>query len=441
MRHEITAVDPHSVAKRVGFQPGDWLLTLNGEEIEDEIDYQALIAGARVEAKIERNGRQMTLHIHKMEGEPLGLHFGSTMDLSPRTCRNNCIFYFIAQMPPGLRETLYVKDDDWRYSLMMGNFLTLTNMSEKEFQRVLKRKPSPLYISVHTTNPDLRCKMLHNRFAGNIMDKLRRFKEAGIHFHCQIVVCPGYNDGQELLRTLHDLRTLAPATLTVAMVPVGLTRFREKLTQLKPFSQQQAAALLDLIAPFQEECRRTMGTTFAFPSDEFYCLAGRPIPEESWYEDFPQIENGVGLLRRLESEMEEADDFERRFGGDEPVPQKTYLIPTGVSAAPHLNRMTRRFAPEGVHVRVLPVINRFFGDTITVTGLLTGGDVLDALTPEVVEGVDEILLCSVMLRSEGDLFLDDMHIDTFRQRAPRPVHVTDNDGQSLYDALRGRFTD
>lgn len=441
MRHEITAVDPHSVAKRVGFQPGDWLLTLNGEEIEDEIDYQALIVGARVEAKIERNGRQMTLHIHKMEGEPLGLHFGSTMDLSPRTCRNNCIFCFIAQMPPGLRETLYVKDDDWRYSLMMGNFLTLTNMSEKEFQRVLKRRPSPLYISVHTTNPDLRCKMLHNRFAGNIMDKLRRFKEAGIHFHCQIVVCPGYNDGQELLRTLHDLRTLAPATLTVAMVPVGLTRFREKLTQLKPFSQQQAAALLDLIAPFQEECRRTMGTTFAFPSDEFYCLAGRPIPEESWYEDFPQIENGVGLLRRLESEMEEADDFERRFGGDEPVPQKTYLIPTGVSAAPHLNRMTRRFAPEGAHVRVLPVINRFFGDTITVTGLLTGGDVLDALTPEVVEGVDEILLCSVMLRSEGDLFLDDMHIDTFRQRAPRPVHVTDNDGQSLYDALRGRFTD
>ncbi|MDY3817278.1 MAG: DUF512 domain-containing protein [Candidatus Limiplasma sp.] len=441
MRHEITAVDPHSVAKRVGFQPGDWLLTLNGEEIEDEIDYQALIAGARVEARIERNGRQMTLHIHKMEGEPLGLHFGSTMDLSPRTCRNNCIFCFIAQMPPGLRETLYVKDDDWRYSLMMGNFLTLTNMSEKEFQRVLKRRPSPLYISVHTTNPDLRCKMLHNRFAGNIMDKLRRFKEAGIHFHCQIVVCPGYNDGQELLRTLHDLRTLAPATLTVAMVPVGLTRFREKLTQLKPFSQQQAAALLDLIAPFQEECRRTMGTTFAFPSDEFYCLAGRPIPEESWYEDFPQIENGVGLLRRLESEMEEADDFERRFGGDEPAPQKTYLIPTGVSAAPHLNRMARRFAPEGVHVRVLPVINRFFGDTITVTGLLTGGDVLDALTPEVVEGVDEILLCSVMLRSEGDLFLDDMHIDTFRQRAPRPVHVTDNDGQSLYDALRGRFTD
>lgn len=441
MRHQITAVEPHSVAKRVGLKPGDWLLTLNGEEIEDEIDYQALIAGSAVDAQIERDGQPHLIHIRKMEGEPLGLHFGSTMDLSPRTCRNNCMFCFIAQMPPGLRETLYVKDDDWRYSLMMGNFLTLTNMSEKEFQRVLKRKPSPLYISVHATNPELRCRLLSNRFAGDIMDRLTRFREAGIHFHCQIVVCPGYNDGEELLRTLRDLRTLAPAALTVAMVPVGLTRFREDLPKLSPFTQEQAAALLDSIAPFQEECRQTLGTTFAFPSDEFYCLAGRPIPEEDWYEDFPQIENGVGLLRRLESEMEEAADFERRFGDGEPILPKTYVLPCGVSAAPHLNRMIRRFAPEGVHVRVLPVINHFFGDTITVTGLLTGGDVLSALTPQAVEGADEIILCSVMLRSEGDLFLDDMHIDTFRQRAPLPVHVTDNDGQSLFDALYGRFTD
>ena len=441
MRHEITAVEPHSVAKRAGLQPGDWLLSLNGEEIEDEIDYQALIAGEQVEARIERGGREMTLHIHKQEGEPLGLHFGSTMDLSPRTCRNNCIFCFIAQMPPGLRESLYVKDDDWRYSLMMGNFLTLTNMNEHEFQRVLKRKPSPLYISVHTTNPELRCRMLHNRFAGDILDKLKRFQEAGIHFHCQIVVCPGYNDGQELMKTLRDLRTLVPAALTVAMVPVGLTKFREKLTPLKPFTREQAAELLDMIAPFQEECRKTMGSTFAFPSDEFFCLSGRPIPPESWYEDFPQIENGVGLLRRLESEMEEADDFERRYGQMEPVEPKTYLLPCGVSAAPHLKRMTERFAPRGVQVRVLPVKNRFFGETITVTGLLVGRDVLEALTPQVVEGVDEILLCSVMLRAERDLFLDDMHIDTFRRRAPLPVHLTDNDGQSFYDALRGRFTD
>ena len=439
MRHEITGVDKRSVAQKHGLRAGDFLLSLNGEPVIDEIDYQALIAGDRVEMEIERDGKPQLIHIRKEEGEALGLHFGQTMALSPRTCHNNCVFCFIAQMPPRLRQTLYVKDDDWRYSLMMGNFVTLTNVNESEFDRIIRRKASPLYVSVHTTSPQLRCRMMNNRFAGDIMEKLTRLKEAGIRFHCQIVTCPGWNDGEELLRTLRDLRSLAPAAQTVAMVPVGLTKFRDGLENLRCFTSEEAARLLDLIAPFQQECPETLGTTFAFPSDEFYCLAGREIPSEEWYENYPQIENGVGLLRKMESEIEEIAAFEKKFDMDEPVEDKVYVIPTGKSVTPHLKRWAETYAPANVKVRVITVPNRFFGETVTVTGLLTGGDILSALTPEAVEGADEILLSSSTLRHERDLFLDDMTFDDFTSRAPLPVHLVDCDGQSFYDALRGRF--
>jgi len=439
MQHEITGIEPRSVAQKNGLKAGDLLLSINGEAVMDEIDYQALIAGTRADLEILRNGQKQLIRIRKEEGEPLGLHFGDTMALSPRTCHNNCVFCFIAQMPPNLRQTLYVKDDDWRYSLMMGNFVTLTNVNESEFDRIIRRKASPLYVSVHTTNPELRCRMMNNRFAGDIMQRLTRLKEAGIKFHCQIVVCPGWNDGGELMRTLRDLRSLAPAAQTVAMVPVGLTKFREGLAELRCFTSEEAARLLDQIAPFQQECRETLGTTFAFPSDEFYCLAGREIPPEEWYEDFPQIENGVGLLRRMEAEIEEVAAFERKFDLDEPVEDRVYVIPTGMSVAPHMRRWAETYAPPNVKVRVIPVPNRFFGETVTVTGLLTGGDLLAALTPEAVEGADEILLSSSTLRHERDLFLDDMHIDEFLSRAPLKVHLVDCDGQSFYDALRGRF--
>jgi len=439
MQHEITGVDPHSVAQRHGLQIGDHLTAINGEPVLDEIDYQALIAGTHADMEVLRDGKPLSIRIRKQEGEPLGLHFGQTMALSPRTCHNNCVFCFIAQMPPNLRPTLYVKDDDWRYSLMMGNFVTLTNVSDAEFDRIIRRKASPLYVSVHTTNPELRCRMMNNRFAGDIMQRLTRLKDAGIKFHCQIVVCPGLNDGDELMRTLHDLRTLAPAAQTVAMVPVGLTKFRDGLAPLRCFTAEAAAALLERIAPFQAECREILGTTFAFPSDEFFCLAKRPIPPEDWYENFPQIENGVGLLRRFESEIEDVASFERRFGEDESAESKTYVIPTGKSVTPYLQQWCDRYAPEGVRVRVVTVPNRFFGETVTVTGLLTGGDILAALTPEAIGDADEILLCAATLRHERDLFLDDMHIDTFRSRAPLPVHLVENDGQAFYDALRGRF--
>ena len=428
MQHEITGIEPRSVAQKNGLKAGDLLLSINGEPVIDEIDYQALIAGTRADLEILRNGQKQLIRIRKEEGEALGLHFGDTMALSPRTCHNNCVFCFIAQMPPNLRQTLYVKDDDWRYSLMMGNFVTLTNVNENEFDRIIRRKASPLYVSVHTTNPELRCRMMNNRFAGDIMQRLTRLKEAGIKFHCQIVVCPGWNDGGELMRTLRDLRSLAPAAQTVAMVPVGLTKFREGLAELRCFTAEEAARLLDQIAPFQQECHETLGTTFAFPSDEFYCLAGRDIPPEDWYEDFPQIENGVGLLRRFESEIEEIAAFDSQFGMVAPVPDRVYVLPTGKSVTPHMQRWANRFAPPNVKVRVVTVPNHFFGETVTVTGLLTGGDILRALTPDVVEGADEILLSANTLRHERDLFLDDMHIDEFRTRAPLPVRLVECSG-------------
>lgn len=437
MGHIIKSVPEGSLGAELGLLPGDELLTLNGEPVVDVIDYQALLSTEELALVYRRGGETLEVDCEKEEWEELGVEFADGL-LTTRVCKNHCIFCFIDQMPPNCRPTLYVKDDDWRMSLMMGNFVTLTNVDEEEMRRIVRRRASPLYISVHATDPEVRRRMMRNPHAGRILDQLRTLQDAGLQFHCQIVLCPGENDGDVLERTLTDLAALRPAAQSVAVVPVGLTGFRQGLYPLRPFTREEADGVLRQISRWQKKCWKEMGTRFVFASDEFYCLAGRSIPAESCYEDFPQIENGVGLLRRFECELEEAERFEVPDG---PAPARRYLIPTGVSAAPHLMRMAERFAPPGVSVRVLPVPNHFFGETVTVTGLLTGGDVLAALTPDKVADADELLLCSVMLRHEGDLFLDDMHIDDFRRRAPLPLHVTGCDGQAFYDALRGHFDD
>lgn len=437
MRHEITGVATGSAAERHGVRPGAWLAAVNGEPVLDVIDYQALSAQPDLQLTLETaEGKARTVTVRKEDWEPLGLTFGPSMTLSPRTCHNRCLFCFIDQMRPGMRDTLYVKDDDWRYSLMMGNFVTLTNVDEAEFDRMIRRKASPLYVSVHTTDPALRCRMMNNRFAGDILARLKRLAEAGIRFHCQIVCCPGYNDGEALLRTLRDLRGLAPATLSVAVVPVGLTRFREGLAPLAPFTREGAQALIRMLEPFQAECRAQLGTTFVFPSDEFYCLSDVAVPPYAWYEDFPQIENGVGLLAQLEQGLCEAAE-DAPDPTDAPLPARAWVLVTGVSAAPHLTRLARAFAPHGTTVRVATIRNVFFGETITVTGLLTGGDTLAQLTPELLAGADAVLLSSNMLRHERDLFLDDMSLETFQSRLPVPVRIVE-DGYDLYGALRGR---
>ena len=430
MEHRIEFVQPHGIAWRRGVRPGDTLLQMNGEQVIDHIDYQALSSRQKVDLLIRtQDGEEKNVRIIKAKGAPLGITLSDTACVSPRTCHNKCIFCFIDQMPPGMRETLYVKDDDWRFSLMMGNYVTLTNVDDQEFDRILRRKASPLYISVHTTDPALRCRMMNNRFAGNIMERLQRLKDAGLQFHCQIVLCPGWNDGDALEKTLSDLYALSPNAASVALVPVGLTKFREGLADVKPFNRETALAVLHIADHFQAKALEETGTRFVFPSDEMLLIAGREIPPEDAYEGYPQIENGVGLVRKTEEALKSAADENQL-----PAVKRSVVIPCGTSIAPVMETWMEKYAPEGVNVTVLPVKNTFFGETVTVTGLLTGGDLINALKGRTE---DEALLCQNTLREEGDLFLDDTSLETLRLSIPMKLTITPNDGASLYRALLG----
>ena len=432
MERIITQVETGSVAERHGLLPGDSLLSIGGEPLLDEIDYQALTFPGRITLIIKRAaGCEEPLTIHKQDGEPLGLRLDDSMTLSPHTCHNQCVFCFVDQLPPGLRQSLYVKDDDWRYSLMMGNYISLTNVHEAELQRMIKRRASPLYISVHATDPALRRRIMNNPFAGELMNKLRRLRDEGLRFHCQVVVCPGYNDGDALLQTLRDIQNLTPAAISVALVPVGLTKWRRGLTKLRPMDSEGARKLLEDIAPVQGACLKTLGSTFVFPSDEILCLAGADIPPEGWYEHYPQIENGVGLLRQLESEIEEAGQAR----GLNPAGPREIVLITGVCAAPHMTRLVKRFTPAGSAVKVLPIVNHFFGETVTVAGLVTGGDILAQLPDQL--SADQLFIPACMLRHEGDRFLDDMTLEAFQNRCCLPVKVVGMSGQALHDALHG----
>ncbi len=433
MRHEITEVLKGSAADKRGVRAGDALLKINGEDVRDTIDYQALGAQSKVVLTVERDGSVKTVALDKEDWEPIGLRFGDSMALKPRACKNKCVFCFIDQMPPHMRSSLYVKDDDWRFSLMMGNYITLTNVDEAEFKRIIKRRASPLYVSVHATDPDLRRGMMNNRAAGELLPRLRRLMDAGIRFHCQIVCCPGINDGEALTQTLNDLYALAPAAQSVAIVPVGLTKFREGLPGLHTFDARSAKALLSQIEPFQARCRETLGTSFAFASDEFYCLSGEELPSAEWYEGYPQIENGVGLLRQFEEQMlEAAEDF-----GGAAVPPKTWIVGTGTLAAEHMRRLCRLYAPKNAAVHVVPILNHFFGETITVSGLLTGEDILSQLPADLLQTADALFLSANMLRHERDMFLSNMTTDEFRSRVPVPVHFYE-DGYAFYRALHSQ---
>ena len=433
MPHTITAVQRGSAAHRSGIHAGDKLLRINGEEVIDQIDYQALSTNSLVILHIERqSGEEAIVTIHKDEYEPLGIQMEETLISRPRSCRNHCVFCFIDQMPPSLRNTLYVKDDDWRLSLMMGNYITLTNLSESEIDRIIRRHASPLFISVHATDGLVRRHMMKNPGADRIMEHLDRFSKAGIQFHCQIVLCPGINDGPVLEKTLSDIMSFYPAARSVALVPVGLTSHREGLEKLTPFDRESAAALIQSILPWQQRNLEQYGTRFVYPADELYCLSGLPLPEEPYYEDFPQIENGVGLLRLFISDVEQSAE-------DGLVPAKGIhhvTIACGVSVAPFLSELADRFAPPEIKVEIRPIINDFFGHTITVTGLITGQDLVKQLQSI---HTDCILICANMLRAEGDLFLDDMSLSDAEQALPAPLHVIPNSGRAFYRALYGIY--
>lgn len=432
MSQRIVQVQSGSLAARNGIHAGDTLISIGGTPVLDLVDYQFLTARPALEILLEDgNGAKRTVHIRKGTGDPLGLTLESSLMSHPRTCANHCMFCFIEQMPPGMRESLYVRDDDWRLSLMAGNFVTLTNLPPCEMDRMVERRASPLYISVHTTNGELRKKMLRHIHADRIMTFLKRFADHHMSFHCQVVLCPGINDGAELDRTLRDLASLAPHALTVALVPVGLTRYREHLYPLRPYTAQEAEQIIRQAEAFQREMLERHGTRFVFPSDEFYQIAGHPLPDVDAYEDFPQFENGVGLLCRLRDEFETA----LRLDPDDTCARpRRVIMATGTSVAPFMEALIRKHPIPGVQVRVHPIINRFFGETVTVSGLITGQDLVSQLLGQ---EADEILITQSMLREGEDIFLDDMTLEKAQETLGIRITPVPDDGADLLYALRG----
>lgn len=428
----ITAVESGSPAAKKRIRAGDRLVSVNGQTIADVLDYRFYLTEKRLTLVLETEKGQRTVRIHKPEYEDIGLGFETYLMDRQQTCRNQCIFCFIDQMPSGMRKSLYFKDDDSRLSFLFGNYITLTNLSEREVERILELHISPINISVHTTNPELRCRMMNNRFAGETLLLLKRFADAGIHMCCQLVLCPGWNDGEELARSMRDLAALAPAVESVAVVPVGLTKYREGLTPLRPFTAEEANTVLDMVESFGEEMLKAVGSRVVFPADEWYIKAGRPIPEGAFYEEMSQLENGVGMSALLREQFEEA--MEQCEG--EVVKTPDTIVVTGVAAEPLLNTLVTRAKEKfpAIKARVLAVRNCFFGETITVAGLLTGQDLLTQLTGVACE---RILIPDVMLRHENDCFLDDMTPEQLEEELGIPVEVIASDGDALLDALRG----
>lgn len=430
MGHIIASVPEGSLGAELGLKPGDELLRINGEEVIDVIDYQALIATDELALTYLRDGEEQEVSCDKEEWEELGVEFADSM-LRTRVCKNHCVFCFIDQMPKGCRSSLYVKDDDWRMSLMMGNFVTLTNVDDRELKRIVRRHASPLYISIHATDGKVRKALMRNPTADRIMEQLRTLAAAGIQFHGQVVLCPELNDGAVLEKTIADLAAMHPAAQSLAVVPVGLTGHREGLYPLRPFTQSEADDVLRLIARWQKKCYKELGTRFVYASDEFYCIAGRKLPKEASYEDFAQIENGVGLFAQLRAEFDEAME-----GAKESTEKKDYVIACGVSAAPLLREMISAYRFENLSLRIVPVASEFFGGAVTVTGLITGGDLVRDLA-----GVEAgaVIITESMLRAEGDLFLDDMTLEEVQARIGIPLHVVENNGSALAEALLNGF--
>ncbi len=430
---EVLSVIPGSLADKSGIVPGDMLMEINGEPVLDEIDYQDLTTRPDITLVIRKPSLETrTVHIRKGVYSSLGLHLDERTILQPRLCKNHCVFCFVDQLPKGMRDSLYVRDDDWRLSLMMGNFVTLTNVDDEEFERILRRRASPLYISVHATDPDTRVRLLKNPHAGNIMQRLRRMKDCGIHFHCQVVLCPGLNDGLILHQTMIELASLAPAALSLAIVPVGMTLHREGLTPIPPVTREMARDLIREIGIMQEYFFRTIGTRFVFASDEMYCIAGLPVPPEDEYEGYPQIENGVGMLRQLAQECEDFwPDFEDR-GAGRPAAGKKIIIATGFSACDFIRDLASRYAPPDAEVTVVPVPNRFFGETVTVSGLIVGQDLIRALRDR---PCDLVLISESMLRENTESFLDNMTLSEVREALGVPVRAVPNHGEEFIRAL------
>lgn len=430
----IKDVDRGSFAEKAGLSGGCTLLKINGEEIVDVLDYRFYQQNEVLELEFcDNSGNIKTATVKKQEFDELGLNFNTYLMDKQRSCKNKCMFCFIDQLPKGLRESLYFKDDDSRLSFLFGNYITLTNITEHEVERIIKMHISPINVSVHTTDPELRVKMMRNPNAGKVLSLLKRFDEAGIRLNCQLVLCPGINDGKALESSLYDLINLQNIG-SVAAVPVGLTRYREGLYPLEPFDEESAGAVIDIIDKIGDECTTRFGERKVYPSDEFYLLAERDIPDAEFYGDFLQLENGVGLWALLKSEAFEAieDDCEEYEGF------RKVTIATGEAAYPLLSEIADRCNKKWdvLDCRVVAIKNNFFGGHITVSGLVTATDIYEQLKDS--ELGEELLIPSSMLRSEGDMFLDSITLDELSERLNIKITPVDNDGWQLLDCILGR---
>lgn len=432
VKNIICQVYPGSIGEEAGIAVGDKLIAINGQYIEDIIEYKYCLAEEYLEVEIEKpNGEAWILEIEKGYDDDLGIEFDNPILTHMRSCQNKCIFCFIDQLPKGMRESLYFKDDDSRLSFLHGNYITLTNMREEDIKKIIQYRISPINVSVHTTNGELRKRMLNNRFADNILDILKRLVENDITVNCQIVLCPGVNDGEELDNTLRDLAALGKGVESVAVVPVGITQYRQGLPQLKAFDKETAAAAIDQVNRWQSFFRYDKKSSFVYISDEFYILADREFPSVEDYEGFPQLENGVGMVAKLERDFL---NYLSRLPQGLKVNKRVTIV-TGTLAYPFINSLAKKLegAVHGLKVKVLGVKNQFFGGHVSVSGLLTGQDVLRELSA--VDAGDCIIIPESMLKSGEEIFLDDFTVSDLQQRLDARIVVSPVDGRKLIQKI------
>ena len=429
--HVISKVLPGSIGEELELEPGDVLVSINGQQVEDVFDYRYLMNDEVVELLIrKKNGEEWELEVEKDYEDDLGVEFENSLMDDYRSCSNHCIFCFIDQMPPNMRETLYFKDDDSRLSFLQGNYVTLTNMSEYDLDRIIKFHLSPINVSFQTMNPELRCKMLHNRFAGDALKKVDKLYQGGVTMNGQIVLCKGVNDRDELEYSLEKLSEYAPVLQSVSVVPVGLSKYRDGLYPLEPFDREDAEYLIEQVERWQKIMMERHGIHFIHASDEWYILAGKKLPEETRYDGYLQLENGVGMMRLLETEVKE-----RLAGLEGDNREFTASVATGKLAAPFIQQYMKLIQEKfpNIKVNVYTIRNDFFGERITVSGLITGADLREQLKDR--ELGEKILIPCNMLRSGEDVFLDDLTVDDIREALGTELVVVDEPGADLVDCV------
>ena len=432
---EIISVSKRSLAEKAGLCEHDILVSINENEINDILDYRFYLAEKELDILFVRNSEERHTHIKKGEYDDIGLDFATPLMDVKHSCKNKCIFCFIDQLPKGMRETLYFKDDDSRLSFLHGNYITLTNMKDSDIDRIIKMHISPVNVSVHTTNPELRVKMMKNKRAGEVLKYLDKFSDACIKLHAQIVLCKGINDGIELERTLLDLKKYYPSLESLSVVPSGLTKYREGLYPLLPFTREDAADVIALVDKIAEQTKKEFGTRLFYSADEFYIMAGKDIPESEYYEEYMQLENGVGMIRSL------LDEFDRELEYiDEYYPEKIHRelsVATGVASYPYISYIARQLECKcpGLICHVYEINNHFFGESITVSGLLTGKDIHEQLSSKKLG--EELLIPENTLKAGEDMFLCDMTTTELSQKLGVKVTPAANDGAELLRAILG----